>query len=237
MDFTGVETSGRSISDGWATGRIKAAEVQTSKDAGNLMFEVQWAVTRGKEKATVYDYFVNSESALWKVKLALEACGMDVPDGALDLNVDDLLDLECDVLIANDDSYDGKPRPKIADYRPASGDTDDEEVEKAPQKGDDEGDDEDEEEDSPRRPTKTSRKEEEEEGGDDDSGEEEGEEEAEPPKKKSKSKIRVGSKVSFEDEKGKTVRGVVKAVDDDEFIVKTSKGDEYGVSESDLELA
>jgi len=263
VDFTGVEAEGRSISDGWAHGVIKSAEVKESRDTGNPMFEMKWQATRGKEKATVYDYLVNTEAALWKFKLALEALGLDVPDGAMDLEADELIDLEADILIGNDDSYDGTARPKVLDYRAAgAGDIDDannddaeqeesQEEEERPRKkkkisrrdrdedAEEEPEDEDveEEEERPRRVKKRSKTRDEDE---EEPEEEEVEEEEEAPrasrKKPAKPKIRVGSKVEFEDDKGRAVRGVVTAIDGKEYIVKTTKGDEYGVEESDLEL-
>lgn len=279
VDFTGVESGGRAISNGWAHGRVKKAEWTEAKESGNQMVKVQWEAKRGKEKATVYDNLVNTENALWRFKQMLEAVGIEVPDGALDVDVSELVDLECDLLIENED-YEGKDQPRVVDYRPAgaaeidededkpkskrkSKDADedegeeeeeeetpkskrrsskdkdeeedaDEEEEEAPkskrkQRSRDDEDEEDEEEEKPRATKKKRARDEEE--------EDDGEEEDRPARKGPKLKIKEGSKVSFEDENGKTVRGTVNEITSDGVEVKTTKGDVYEVQMDELELA
>ena len=85
---------------------------------------------------------------------------------------------------------------------------------------------------------------EEEEEDEDEEEEEEDEEEEEeaPTKKKRKSrakpkKIRVGSKVSFEDEEGDKIKGVVTEMEDDAVWVEDSAGDSWEVDLSELKAA
>ena len=75
-----------------------------------------------------------------------------------------------------------------------------------------------------------------------DEEEEEEEEEEAPAKKKRKSrakpkKIRVGSKVKFEDEEGDTIKGVVTEIEDDTVWVEDSAGDNWEVDLSELKAA
>jgi len=193
VSMSGVESGGRSIEDGWAHGRIKEAELGTSSN-DNEMFKLKWEVTRGKEKATVFDQLVLTPSALWKTKTLLEACGVEVPDDDMDLNEEMFVDLECDVEILNEE-YEDKIRPRINGFRPAGDEEDEDEEEdddeeeerpksksrgdvKKSKKSDDEDDDEDEEDDD----------EEDDDSDDDDDEEDDDDDDEPPPKKKKKSK-------------------------------------------------
>lgn len=72
---------------------------------------------------------------------------------------------------------------------------------------------------------------------DDEDEEDEDEEEDEKPqkgKKASKSKFKTGQKVSFEGEKGKTVRGVITEIDGETAKVEDKSGDDWEVDISDL---
>lgn len=230
VDFTGVESGGRSITDGWAHGRVKKAEWVQAKESGNQMVKVTWEAKRGKEKATVYDNLVNTENALWRFKQMLEAVGIEVPDGALDVDVTELVDLECDLLIANED-YEGKDQPRVVDYRPAGAveidededapkkkrkakdaeeageETEDEEEPRSKRRAKDEEEEEEEDEPPKRKRSRVVDEEEEEDEpprkkkrARDEEEEEESEEEDPPARKGSKLKIKEGSKVKFTDE-------------------------------------
>jgi len=266
VDFSGVESGGRAITNGWAHGRVKKAEWTEAKESGNQMVKVSWEAKRGKEKATVYDNLVNTENALWRFKQMLEAVGIEVPDGALDVDVSELIDLECDLLIENED-YEGKDQPRIVDYRPAGAATIDEGEDKPKRRAKDaeeEEEEDDEEEEAPKSKRRSRAEPEEDEEEEDEppkrkrSRAVEEEEEDEPPRKKkrtrdeeeeddgeedrparkgSKLKIKEGSKVKFEDEDDKVTRGTVKEIDGDDVEVETTKGDVYEVKMDELELA
>lgn len=262
VDFEGVESGGRSIADGWASGKITEAELKTAESSGNEMFAVQWAATRGKEKAKVFDNVVLTPNALWKLKSLLEACGAEVSDGEMEVSADDLVDLECDIEITNEE-YEGRDRPRITGFAPAGthtgeGEEDDEEEEdedeeeeeeeeetpkkksKAKSKSDDDEDEDDEEEEEEEEEDDDSDDEDEDEDDDEESDEDEDEdEEDEKPKKKGKksAKLRAGMKVKFEDDKGKTRSGVITSIDDDTVNVEDSKGDEWELSIDEITVA
>src|SRR5690554_4704329 len=143
VDFEGVESGGRTISDGWAQLTVKKVELKES-ESGNEMFATQFEATRGKEKAIVYENFVLVPQALWKLKSFLEASGVEVPDGAMDLTEDDFDGLECEGEIVNEE-YEGRDRPRIVNFRPLDGEEDEgEEQEEDEDEGEEQEEDEDE---------------------------------------------------------------------------------------------
>jgi len=241
VDFSDVESAG-AISDGWAKGLVKKAELTEAKSSGEPMVVLQWGAARGKEKASVYDNLSLQPQALWRFKTMLEACGYDVEEGAMDIDPDDLVDLEADIQIVNDDSYDGRDRPKIASYAPLGTHTSKKAGAKA--KDDEEDEPEEEEEEAPRkrravREEVVEEEEEEEEetprskrkARDDEEPEEE---EEEAPRKKKGKKLRAGMKVKFEHRK-KTLKGVIEAIEDDTVVVSTADGSEYEVAPEEVE--
>lgn len=268
VDFAGVDSSSRSMEDGWAHAEILEAELTTSGN-DNEMFKVKVQLTRGKEKAIAYDNLVLTPNALWKLKGLLEAAGVEVPEGEMDIEEKDLVGLEFEAEVLNE-NFEGKDRPKLVSFRPSS---EDEESDDDEEEEDDEEDEE--EEEAPKSKKKASKKsakdeddddaeeeddsddddeneeeddddsddddddddEDEEESDDDDEDDDEEEEEDEKPKKKGKSKkLRAGMKVSFEDDKGKSRKGVITSIDDDTIFVEDSKGDEWELSADEISV-
>lgn len=257
VNMSGVDSVGRSISDGWAAGRIKSAELGVSSN-DNEMFTVIFEATRGKEKANVYDHLVTTPNTLWKIKSLLEAAGVEVPEDEMTITEDDLTDLEMDIEITNED-YEGRKQPKITGYAPAGTHTGDEDEDDDEEDDDEEEEDEEEEEEAPKSKKKSKKKASEDDDEDDDSDDEEEddeeeddeeeeeeddeedddeEEEDEKPKKKGKKapKLRAGQKVSFENDKGKTVKGVITSIDDDVVFVEDAKGVDWELSADEIEL-
>ena len=225
VDFEGVESGGRTISDGWAQLAVKKVELKES-ESGNEMFATQFEATRGKEKAIVYENFVLVPQALWKLKSFLEASGVEVPDGAMDLTEDDFDGLECEGEIVNEE-YEGRDRPRIVNFRPLDGEEDEEEEEEEEEEQEEDEEEEQEEDEG------------EEQDEDEDEDEDEEEEEEEPKKGskksgKSKSKLKAGQRVKFKDEDGKTIKGVITGVDDDIVYVEDSEGDEWELDASEV---
>lgn len=177
----GVDSGGRSISDGWAHGRIKEAELVVSSN-DNEMFKCKWEVTRKKEKATVYDNLVMTPAAAWKVKSLLECAGVKVPKGQMEVDEETLEGLECGVEITNE-NYEGKDRPKITGFKASDDEDDDEDEDEEDEEDEDEDEDEDDEDESDDEDDESDDDEDDEEEDEDDE-----EEEDEKPSKKSKSK-------------------------------------------------
>lgn len=131
LDFTDVESGGGGfkIKEGPYLMSVESVE-DTESDAGNSMFK--WTFV-GKEKAakgkkfylyTVYD----PPDSLWKLRSLLEALGQEVPDGPLDLDLDEMVDLEL-IGIVGDEDYKGKTTSKLQDFESVDGEEAEEEAE------------------------------------------------------------------------------------------------------------
>jgi hypothetical protein len=249
VNFEGVESGGRSISDGWAAGRIVDAELTTAESSGNEMFKIVIEATRGKEKAKVWDNLVITQNALWKLRSLLEAAGHEIGEDDMDISTDDLIDLEFDVELVNEE-YEGRQHPKVVSFAPAGTHTGEDEDSEEEDDEDEEEDEEEEEEEEKPKKGKSKRaakdddedededdEEEDEDDEDDDDDEEEDEDEDEPPKKKGKSakKLRAGMKVKFEDNKGRVKSGVITSIDDDAVFVEDNKGEEWELSPDEIQ--
>lgn len=221
VDFAGVESGGRSVPDGRWRGFPQSVE-KSESEAGNEMLVFKWKVLNGPGKgAVVYDNVVLVPQALWKFKTLLEVLGFEVPDGEMDIDPDDLTGEDHEVVleIANEE-YKGKDRPRIQGFLSTEG-------------YDEPGEEEEEKVGKPAA-KKSSKKVEEEKEDDDDAGEEE-----EKTVKKGATKtpkIKEGTKVTFENDKGKTTKGTVVEVDGETVKVEDSKGDNWELDIADVEL-
>jgi hypothetical protein len=126
LDFEGVESGGGGFKIPEGEYLMKVIKVEdTESDAGNSMFK--WTFEGQEKKAkgkkfylyTVYD----PPDSLWKLKSLLEALGTEVPDGALDLDLDEMVDLEL-IGQVGDEEYQGKTTSKLQDFSPVDGDGD-----------------------------------------------------------------------------------------------------------------
>lgn len=223
VDFGGVESGGgRPCRDGRYKAYPTSCELKES-ESGNEYLKFKWKITSGPDKgAIVYDNCSLQPQALWRLKTLLEVWGEEVPDGAMELDPDDLTgeDKEIVVEIVNE-KYQGKDQARITGF---GGEESDEEEEEKPVK-----------KSSTKSSGKDSKKKDEEEE------EEETEEEEEKPKKKDSKlgktpKIKEGSKVQFTDDDDKVVKGTVTEIDDDTAKVEDKKGEEWEVPLESLEL-
>lgn len=219
VNFEGVEAGGGSaIPDGTYSFEIVSIEEKESSE-GNPYLSAKMKITEGKHKgATAYDNFSLQPQALWKLRTLLEVLGYEVPEGEMEIEIEDLVGEKFDGVITNE-KYEGKNRPRITQF--ISLGTEEEEAEEE-EESDDEPEEEEEEE------------------------EEAEEEEEEKPKgkaskktvgKKAAPKFKVGAKVTFRDEKNKLVKATVTAVNGDTVQVVDSKEEEWEVDASELEAA
>ena len=216
VDMTGVETYSKA-SEGIHTAKVVEILEKTSQ-GGDPMLQFAFEIIKGEDKGSkVFESFVLTDKALWKLKSFLLAIGMKA-DGKLKLDLDKLVGKICDIEVFWDE-YNGQTRAKISDYYKAGkgGKVEDEDID------DDEDDesDEDEEEEAPKKKApakkapakKTKKKPEPEPDDDDDEDEDEDEddedEEDEPAPKKSK-------KPAPKKGKAPAKKGKKKPVDDDE---------------------
>lgn len=188
LDFTGVESFQRAA-EGIHTVKIATAEVKQSS-GGNDMIVVAFEVTKGADKgARVYDNFVLTDTALWKLKGLLQAVGMKA-DGKVQLDTDKLIGKVCQINVQHEE-YDGKLRARCESIMKFSADADEDDDDEDLEEEDVEATEPEEEEEDEKPAKKTNKKaakqEESEEDDDDDDWDDDDEEEPEEkPAKKSK---------------------------------------------------
>lgn len=133
VDFTDVESGGGGVKIPEGSYRMKVVKVEEDESsAGNDMFKWTFQGVEGKAKGkTFYQYTTLNDEALWKLRSLLEALDVEVPDGPMDIDLDDMIDREL-IGIVQDDTYQGKTSSKMMDFEPIDGDGEEEEEEEKP---------------------------------------------------------------------------------------------------------
>ena len=126
IDLSGVEVSKKVIPEGTYLVVVNEAKMGKSKeDKPKVAFEFE--VSEGPNKG--FKLFENCSlqpQALFKLKSILMALEVDIPDGAFDLNLKDLIGLTCEVEVGHE-VYEGKKRARILEFiNPNESDEDDE---------------------------------------------------------------------------------------------------------------
>ena len=130
LDFTGIEAYVK-CAEGQHVVKLIDIE-ETESQAGNDMLNATFQVTKGASTgAKLYDNFVLTEKALWKLQSFLVAIGMKA-DGKIMLDLDHLIGKSCIVEVAHEE-YEGKTRARIQEFikLTAKKDDDDEDAEDA----------------------------------------------------------------------------------------------------------
>ena len=96
---------------------VKLVEIEeTESQAGNDMLNATFQVVKGNSTgAKLYDNFVLTEKALWKLQAFLTAVGMKA-DGKIVLDLDKLIGKMCIVEVEHEE-YDGKTRARIQEFK------------------------------------------------------------------------------------------------------------------------
>lgn len=180
LDLTNVETFTK-MSEGIHRVKVVSCEDKTTQ-AGDDMIAIAFEAVNGADKGSrVYDNFVLTDKALWKLKQLLKSLGVKC-DGKIVLDTDKLIGKQCDAEIFHEE-YNGQLRARVNEYtKPTISASDD-----------DDDEDEEEEEKPVKKPEpkakKTVKKQPDpEEEDDDEDWDEEDEEEKPAPKKKPESK-------------------------------------------------
>jgi hypothetical protein len=184
LDFTGVESFTKAA-EGIHTAKVSEI-VEKTTQGGDDMLQFAFEVIKGESKGCkVFESFVLTDKALWKLKSFLQAIGMKA-DGKLKIDLDKLIGKVCDIEVFWEE-YNGQTRCKISDYYKtgkAASEDDDDDIE--------DDDDDAEEEEAPKKASaKRGRKKPEPEPEED---EEEEDEEEEPAPKKSKKVAKAPAK-------------------------------------------
>lgn len=133
LDFSGIEAYVK-CAEGQHVVKLTAIEEGESQ-AGNDMLSATFKVVKGSSTgAVLYDNFVLTEKALWKLQSFLIAVGMRA-DGKVVLDLDKLIGKTCIVEVAHEE-YEGKTRARIQEFKKLSAkaeepedDEDDEDIE------------------------------------------------------------------------------------------------------------
>ena len=233
IDGEGVEAGGRSLADGTYTAKIESIEEEESSE-GNPMLSMKFRVTGKKGKGVLLYHNISLlPQALFRLRQLYEAIGEEWQESVFDIDLDDLVDKELKIRVVNE-TYEGKERPKVADYLTLEDKSDDEEEETEEEETEEEDEEEEEEDEE--------EEEEEQEDDEDEEEDDEAEEDSRPGRKPGKKKtvkasFKKGDSVKFKDEKGKTVKGKIVSIDSDEARVKDTKGETWELSPDDLEAA
>lgn len=255
VNMEGVEAGGKAIADGNYEAEIVEVTEEESSN-GNEQLKVVWQFTEKMKGTKLFDWLSLTPQSLWRLRGLLETIGVEVPDGVMNIDLDDLIGCSAVLEVTNED-YNGKKRPKVTGYgtieAEAEGESEDESEESEESEEAESEDESEESEESEDEDAGESEDEDESEESDEAEEAEEEEEEEEKPKKPSgkkpskptkpepkttgKPKLKVGAEVKFKNDKGKMVKGTVTAKDGDTLQVEDTKGEEWELDASEVELA
>ena len=107
---------------------VKLIEIEeTESQSGNDMLNATFQVIKGNSTgAKLYDNFVLTEKALWKLQSFLVAVGIKA-DGKVVLDLNKLIGKTCIVEVAHEE-YDGKTRARIQEFKKLAKKADDDEI-------------------------------------------------------------------------------------------------------------
>lgn len=127
VDFTGVETR---ILLPEGIYNVKVASVEMEPNDGKPYLKWTFRTLDDDPKLNDKPLYNNTSlqpQSLWVLGSLLETLGVDRPDGAMDLDLDELVDLELGLVVEHEE-YQGKQRAKVVDFTPAGGSDDDGDV-------------------------------------------------------------------------------------------------------------
>lgn len=120
VDFTGVETRVL-LPEG--VYNAKVAEVSMEDNDGRPYLKWTFRTIDDDPKLNDKPLYNNTSlqpQSLWVLGSLLETLGVDRPDGAMDLDLEELVDLELGLVVEHEE-YQGKMRAKVVDFTPAGG--------------------------------------------------------------------------------------------------------------------
>jgi Protein of unknown function (DUF669). len=117
VDMSGVESS-KKVAEGDYRLKVTGVEKEKAESSGKDKLSWEFEITAGKSKgATLYYTTSLQPQALWNLKGLLENLGVEVPDSAMDLDLDDLVDREVGGTVEHE-VYEGKKRSRLVDFMP-----------------------------------------------------------------------------------------------------------------------
>lgn len=197
VDFTGVRIGGARVPDGDYRVRVVDIEERVSENSGQPYLNWELEIVGGEyDGSTIYHTTSLQKQALFNLRATLEALGLDVPESAMEIDLDALIGLEMGVTVEVQEVQ-GRKRSRVVDVfslEELEGDDDDDEEddEDEDDEDDEEEDDEDDEDDDDEE--EDEEEEEEEDDEEDEEDDEEDDEDDDRPRKKSSSKSDSKSK-------------------------------------------
>ena len=114
LDFSGVEER-KPLEEGIYVLTIEDAEEKPAKSSGNPMISVKFGV-EGHDQNKLFDNFVLTQKALWKLKEVLNALGYET-DAIVDLDITELVGQQVQAKVVQEE-YDGRMTNRIKSYYP-----------------------------------------------------------------------------------------------------------------------
>ena len=115
VDLSGVESSRKAIPEGQYVVSVNDASMENSSK-GNDYIKFEFEVIEGAHKgAKIYHNCSLQPQALFNLKGVLEALGFTIPAKAFDLDLSELIGLECEVEVGHE-TYDGKKKARIVEF-------------------------------------------------------------------------------------------------------------------------
>lgn len=114
VDFKGVEGKRTVIPEGDYSLRVE----EVSKEMGDKGEYLAWifVVEEGDHKgAKVWHNTSLTPQSLWSLRNLLEVMGIEIPDGPLDIDLTELVDLEVGGTVGHED-WQGKPKARLNDF-------------------------------------------------------------------------------------------------------------------------
>lgn len=127
VDFTGVETRVL-LPEG--VYNAKVAEVELEPNDGKPYLKWTFRTIDDDPKLNDKPLYNNTSlqpQSLWVLGSLLETLGVERPDGAMDLDLEELVGLEIGLVVEHEE-YQGKQRAKVVDFTPATDGSDDGDV-------------------------------------------------------------------------------------------------------------
>jgi len=138
IDFKGVEGKRSTLPDDDYLVEVEAVELKEGAKAEYL--EITMVVQSGSHKGSkIWDRASLAPNALWRLRSLLEVMGIEVPDGALDIDPDDLIGTSF-IAVTSQEGYtnsDGEKKVavRMVDFYTAGEESVEEEEEEKPAKG------------------------------------------------------------------------------------------------------
>ena len=117
VDFEGVESGGgKPVPDGNYTAAMHSVEEKEGETSGEPYLSCRWKIVGGKaDGATVFDNISLQPQSLWRFRTILECLGLEVEEGPMDIDIDELVGEECGVEVTNEE-WEGKDKPRITGF-------------------------------------------------------------------------------------------------------------------------